>query len=177
MSSTKLKFAFLATLTLGFVLLIDNHNPVAAARGLQNRNDRRPAPDFLLMDSTGKQARLSDYRGKVVLLNFWSTWCGPCKAEIPWFAEFERKYKASGSAVLGVSMDDDGWKSVRPFMAAMKMNYRVMLGDDTTTSKYGGIDSLPDTLLIDRQGRIAVRRLGLTAKTTYEENIAESLRP
>jgi cytochrome c biogenesis protein CcmG/thiol:disulfide interchange protein DsbE len=73
-------------------------------------------------------------------------------------------------------MDDDGWKSVRPFMAQTRINYRVMVGDDATASRFGGIDSLPETLLIDRKGRIASRQQGLTAKTTYEEAIVELLR-
>jgi cytochrome c biogenesis protein CcmG/thiol:disulfide interchange protein DsbE len=172
----KLEFALLGTLALGAAFLMGNHGPDQAASGLKNHKDRQAAPDFLLTDSTGSQVRLSDYKGKVVLLNFWATWCGPCKAEIPWFAEFERKYKSSGLAVLGISMDDDGWKSVRPFIAQSRINYRVMVGDDATASRFGGIDSLPETLLIDRKGRIASRQLGLTAKTTYEEAIVELLR-
>jgi cytochrome c biogenesis protein CcmG/thiol:disulfide interchange protein DsbE len=172
----KLEFVLLGTLALGAVLLIGNPGPALAASGLKNQQDRQAAPDFLLTDSRGSQVRLSDYRGKVVVLNFWATWCGPCKAEIPWFAEFESKYKGSGLAVLGVSMDDVGWKSVRPFIAQSRINYRVMVGDDATASRFGGIDSLPETLLIDRKGRIASRQLGLTAKTTYEEAIVELLR-
>lgn len=148
----------------------------ALAADLKNVKDRQAAPNFRLTDSQGKQVQLSDYRGKVVLLNFWATWCGPCKAEIPWFEEFESKYRTAGLAILGVAMDDDGWKAVRPFMSQMKMNYRVMLGDDATASKYGGVESLPETLLIDRQGRIAARRLGLTSKTRYEQGITELLR-
>lgn len=76
----------------------------------------------MLTDSRGSQVRLSDYRGKVVVLNFCATWCGPCKEEIPWFTEFESKYESSGLAVLGISMDDDGWKSVRPFIAKTRIN-------------------------------------------------------
>ncbi len=176
MSSMKLEMVLLGTLVLGAVLLIGNHGPALAASGLKNQKDRQAAPDFLLTDSRGSQVRLWDYRGKVVVLNFWATWCVPCKAEIPWFAEFESKYKSSGLAVLGVAMDDDGWKSVRPFISRMRINYRVMVGDDATASRFGGIESLPETLLIDRKGRIASTQLGLTAKTTYEQAIAELLR-
>jgi cytochrome c biogenesis protein CcmG/thiol:disulfide interchange protein DsbE len=137
--------------------------------------NRKPAQDFALRDSRGNLVRLSDYRGKVVLLNFWATWCGPCKAEIPWFVEFESKYKSQGFAVLGVSMDEDGWKIVQPFIEMMRVNYPMMLGDDALGSKYGGIDSLPETFLIDRKGRVAAKQTGLTDKTIYREQIMKLL--
>ena len=103
--------------------------------------DRKTAPDFSLKDENGKTVKLSDYRGKVVLLNFWATWCGPCKVEIPWFMEFEQQYKDKGFAVLGVAMDDEGWQAVKPYLTERKVNYRMLLGDDSVTQLYGGVDS------------------------------------
>ena len=94
------------------------------ARALKSEKDRQTAPDFTLKDATGKTVKLSDYRGKVVVLNFWATWCGPCKIEIPWFMEFEQKHKDQGFAVLGVAMDDDGWDAVKPFLERQRVNYR-----------------------------------------------------
>jgi cytochrome c biogenesis protein CcmG/thiol:disulfide interchange protein DsbE len=135
----------------------------------------KPAPDFTLEDASGARVRLSDYKGKVVLLNFWATWCAPCKAEIPWFAEFERTYKRRGFVVLGVSMDDDGWKSVRPYMDAKKIGYRIALGNETLAKNYGGVESLPETLLIDRDGRIAARHIGIVNKSEYENEIIHIL--
>jgi peroxiredoxin len=137
---------------------------------------RAAAPTFTLKDSTGKDFRLTDYRGKVVLLNFWATWCGPCKAEIPWFAEFQKKYENTGLVVLGVSMDADSWRVVRPYVDKMHMTYRVLLGDESVAAKYGGIESLPLTLMIDREGRIAARHVGLTSRSDFEQDIVELIR-
>jgi peroxiredoxin len=133
--------------------------------------DRKTAPDFLLKDSNGATVKLSDYRGKVVLLNFWATWCGPCKIEIPWFMDFEQKYKDQGFAVLGVSMDEDGWDAVKPYISTKKINYRVVMGDDSTGNLYGGIDSLPSTFVIDRDGKVASVHIGLVSKKDYEVEI------
>lgn len=134
-------------------------------------SERRPAPDFVLKDADGRTVHLSDYRGKVVLLAFWATWCGPCKMEIPWFIDFERQYKDKGFAVLGISMDDDGWSVVKPFMARMGMNYRVLLGNDETAQLYGGIGSLPTSFLVDRSGRIAAVHIALGRREEIEDEL------
>jgi thiol-disulfide isomerase/thioredoxin len=133
------------------------------------------APDFSLKDASGAEIRLSDYKGKVVLLNFWATWCPPCKAEVPWFEEFQRTYANQGLVIIGISMDEDGWKVVRPYMEATKINYRVAIGDDALAQKYGRVESLPETLLIDRDGRIAARHVGIVEKSVYESEIVRIL--
>lgn len=134
------------------------------------------APDFSVEDASSGDIRLSDYKGKVVLLNFWATWCPPCRAEIPWFEEFQRAYADQGFVVIGISMDEDGWKAVRPYMEASKINYRVAIGDAALAQKYGGLESLPETLLIDRDGSIAARHVGIVSKTDYESEILHLLR-
>jgi peroxiredoxin len=133
--------------------------------------DRNAAPNFSIADANGAPVRLSDYKSKVVLLNFWATWCGPCKIEIPWFIEFENTYRDRGFAILGVSMDDAGWKAVRPFIAQEQINYPVMIGNDGVAGLFGGIEALPTTLLIDRSGRIASRHNGLVRRRDYEAEI------
>lgn len=144
----------------------------AANAGRQEtHNDRKPAPDFTLKDANGTSVKLSDYRGKVVLLNFWATWCGPCAMEIPWFEEFEQQYKAQGFEVLGVSMDEDGWKAIKPYLAEHKVNYRVLLGDDSVTQLYGGVESLPTSFMIDRTGKVAYVHVGLAGKNEYLSEI------
>lgn len=136
---------------------------------------RQPAVDFKLTDSNGKEVKLSDYKDKVVLLNFWATWCGPCQVEIPWFTEFEKTYKDRGFAVLGVSSDEGGWATVRPYMESRKMNYRVALDDQMMPAPYKDIEALPTTYLIDRQGRIAKVHTGLVSRGTYEHGIEKLL--
>ena len=132
------------------------------------------APDFSLHDATGADIRLAAYRGKVVLLNFWATWCLPCKTEIPWLSEFEQAYSNRGFSVIGVSMDEDGWKSVRPYMEAQQMKYPVGLGDEDLAKLYG-VNSLPMTLLIDREGRVAGKHVGIVSKSDYENEIIRLL--
>jgi peroxiredoxin len=146
-----------------------------ARKAVKDDNDRKRAPEFALKDSSGKLVHLSDFKGKVVLLDFWATWCGPCGIEIPWFTEFERKYKDRGFEVLGVSMDDDGWKAINPFVTEKKINYRIVLGDDKMGDQYGGVEALPTTFVIDREGRIASVHVGLTSRKDFEDAIEKLL--
>jgi len=136
----------------------------------------RQAPDFLLQDSSGSNIRLSDYRGRVLLVNFWATWCAPCKAEIPLLEEFEHTYANQGLTVIGVSMDESGWSSVRPFMEALKINYPVVIGSEGLASRYGLI-GLPTTFLIDREGRIAATHVGIISRGDIKnrDNVEESI--
>jgi peroxiredoxin len=138
---------------------------------LQPANERKAAPAFALQDSSGKTATLENYRGKVVLLDFWATWCTGCKKEIPWFSEFQKAYGPKGLAVVGVSMDEGGWKVLRPFLAEHPVPYRMLLGDDALAQRYG-ITNMPDTYLIDQQGRIAAAYIaGLVDQDNVEANI------
>jgi peroxiredoxin len=147
-----------------------------AANTVKPAEKRRAAPNFELKDGDGKLVRLSDYKGKVVLLNFWATWCGPCKVEIPWFIDFETRFKDQGFAVLGVAMDDEGWEIVRPYVQTKKVNYRVMIGNDSVATLYGGVESLPTTFVIDRDGRIAAVHVGLVSKSEYANDIEQLLK-
>jgi peroxiredoxin len=167
-----LAIAVLSTATVGCNYV---SRPESVKAAVKEQKDRKNAPDFTLKDSDGKTVKLSEYKGKIVLLNFWATWCGPCKIEIPWFTDFEQRYKDRGFAVLGVSMDEDGWDAVKPYISSAKINYRVLLGDDMTGALYGGVESLPTTFLIDRDGKVASVHIGLVGKSDYENEIKHLL--
>ncbi len=145
---------------------------VEAAEGVQQLG---VAPDFALKDADGREIKLSDFKGKVVLLNFWATWCGPCKIEMPWFVDFQRKYKDRGFSVVAVSLDEEGWEVVKPFVEQFKLNFPIVVGNDEVADRFGGVAALPTTLIIDKQGKIASRHTGLVSMSDYEDQILELL--
>jgi len=134
----------------------------------------RQAPDFSLPDLSGQKLTLSSYRGKVVLLDFWATWCAPCREEIPRFVEMQDKYQAQGLQILGVSMDDSP-EPVREFSQKFHMNYPVVIGNAKTGELYGGILGLPVAYLIDREGRVTSRHIGATDAAVFEKEIVNML--
>jgi peroxiredoxin len=146
-----------------------------SSSGLIVASSRKAAPDFRLRDSRGAMLSLSAFKGKVVLLDFWATWCGGCRTEIPWYEQFASQNQKTGLAVVGVSMDN-GWKAVKPFMADEKMNYPVVIGSGSLLSRYG-IRALPATFLIDRDGRIADLHAGVVVnKAAFERELDALLR-
>jgi peroxiredoxin len=149
-------------------------HPVSA-QSLKSAKERKPAPDFELKDVNGKVIRLSDYKGKAVMIDFWATWCGPCQIEIPWFIDFQRKYKDQGFVVIGVSLDDDGWKAVTPFAEKMRINYPIVMGNDPTADLYGAAEALPTTVLVDRNGNVASIHVGLAGKQEFQDAIEKLL--
>jgi thiol-disulfide isomerase/thioredoxin len=148
-----------------------------AAANLSGDVRGKGAPDFELTDvRTGKPVRLSDYRGKAVLLNFWATWCPPCKEEIPLFIYLQKQYEAQGLVILGVAMDDSGPNAIASFAEQARMNYPVLLGTDAVADQYGNVEALPTTFYIGRDGRIVNRIFGLVSQDTVEANIKAALR-
>jgi thiol-disulfide isomerase/thioredoxin len=134
-----------------------------------------PAPDFTLEALDGKSIRLSDLRGKAVLLNFWATWCGPCKIETPWLVEFQGQYGTQGLQVVGVEMGDDGKEDIEKFIKEEGVNYPVLFGKEAVGDAYGGVPALPETFFIGRDGKIVDRIIGLKGKAEIEDSIKKAL--
>ena len=124
-----------------------------------------------LVDASGKHVSLEEYRGKVIFINFWATWCAPCIVEIPWFIEFQKKYGPQGFEVVGISLDETGAKDVAPFVKKRGMNYAVLLGDENVATQFGGILGLPTSFLIDRNGNYYSMHRGLVNKESMEEEL------
>jgi peroxiredoxin len=135
-----------------------------------------PAPQWELKDVDGKPVKLSDFKGKVVILDFWATWCPPCRMEIPGFIELQQKYADQGLVVIGVSLDDSGADAVRSFMKRQQMNYSVVMGTSKVADDYGGIDGIPATFIIDRKGTIVGKHVGFDRKERFEAEIAPLLK-
>src|SRR5689334_5666075 len=141
---------------------------------LQKPAARKPASDFSLPGRDGKAVKLSSLKGKVVLLDFWATWCTGCKVEIPWFIEFDKAYRAQGLSALGVAMDDEGWKKVEPYLKQHPISYPVVAGSLDSVAAYE-IGALPITVLIDRSGRVAARHIGVVDKKMFEAELKQLL--
>jgi cytochrome c biogenesis protein CcmG/thiol:disulfide interchange protein DsbE len=148
--------------------------PGTAGQTSVPKMSRNIAPSFSLRDVKGARVRLSDYRGKVVLLDFWATWCTGCKVEIPWYIEFENRYRRQGLVSIGVAMDEEGWQAVTPYLKTHPINYRIVLADAIVSQNYR-ITSLPLTLLIDRKGNIAESFAGVVDKSAWQARIRELL--
>ncbi len=172
-------FTVMVVVLAGLLLLarFEEKRPAGVARTPAVASDGRAAPDFVLTDLQGHNLRLSDLRGKAVVLNFWATWCPPCKQEIPWFVELQKRYGAEGLQVVGVSMDDDGdQKDVAKFAAEHSINYPVLLGKNSVADQYGGIDYLPTTFYIGRNGVVLDRVFGQPgSRDEIEQNVKRAL--
>ena len=136
-----------------------------------------PAPAWTLKNLEGKPVSLSDFKGKVVILDFWATWCPPCRAEIPSFIELQKEYGDQGLAVIGLSLDESGAAAVKKFVERAGMNYTVVMADQAVAGAYGGVEAIPTTFVIDRQGRIVARHVGLTSRGEFEKEIKPLLKP
>jgi cytochrome c biogenesis protein CcmG/thiol:disulfide interchange protein DsbE len=145
----------------------------------------KPAPEFALEDLSGKRVSLASYKGKAVLINFWATWCGPCKLETPWLVELRNQYVPQGFEVLGVSTDDidrgdpqklsDEKKEIANFVDRMHIPYPVLIDGDSLSKPYGGLDAMPTSFFVDRNGTVVAAQMGLTSKDDIEANIRKAL--
>jgi cytochrome c biogenesis protein CcmG/thiol:disulfide interchange protein DsbE len=133
------------------------------------------APDFALLTLDGHKVKLSDYRGKAVLLNFWATWCPPCKVEMPWFEDLQKQYSKDGLVVLGIAMDDSEPATIAKFASELGVNYQVLLGTDQVSDDYGDVQYLPTTFYIARDGTIVDKMTGLLDRKEIEAAVQKTL--
>lgn len=150
----------------------ENNGTPAATR--KSEGERNKAPGFTLKDLSGNAVKLSDFEGNVVLLNFWATWCGPCRVEIPEFIRLREQYHTRGFEIIGISLDDeDAREGVAAFARRLNINYPIVIGTAETVEAYGPMNAIPTTLILDRQGRIHSRHLGML---TYDE-VEKQIKP
>jgi thiol-disulfide isomerase/thioredoxin len=151
-----------------------------AMRGGTEAPSAATAPDFTVKDLDDKDVSLSQYKGKAVLVNFWATWCEPCREEIPWLIQFQNKYSAKGFTVLGIAVDEEGKKVVQPYVLKERfdvngtptpMNYPILIGNDSIGDKFGGLIGYPTSILISRDGRIVKKITGII----NEEEISKAI--
>ena len=149
---------------------------VAADEGLPDLRGKR-APDFSLRSVEGKKVSLSDYKGKAVLINFWATWCAPCKIEMPWLVALRKQYASQGFEILGVSEDDADTPRTKlaKFGQEEGLNYPLLVGDDAVSRKYGGVEFLPTSYFVGRDGKIVAETAGLVSKDEVEASIKKAL--
>jgi len=147
-------------------------NYIAAGK---NETAVKKAPDFALTSTGGSIVKLSDYKGKVVLLDFWATWCPPCRRGIPDLINLKNTFKDKGFEIIGISLDTDTKPDVIPFIKEYGINYPVVYGNADITQKYGGIQAIPTSFVIDRKGNIISTHVGLVPKSTYIQDINKAM--
>ncbi len=133
------------------------------------------APNFKATASDGSTIELQKLKGKVVVVNYWATWCPPCRQEIPGFIDVYKQYKAKGLEIVGVSLDEKGWEVVKPFMAKASINYPIVLPDEVLKSGYGSIEAIPTTFFVDKNGNIVDTHVGYMDKAAFEKKVKSLL--
>ena len=129
------------------------------------------APAWKLKDLDGQLVDSAQFKGKVVVIDFWATWCVPCRSEIPGYVALQKKYGKDGLAIVGISLDTVAPAEVKQFVAQNHMNYPVVIGDESVTAIFGGVDAIPTTFIVDRQGNIRYRKVGAEGEAAFEKRL------
>jgi len=145
------------------------------AFGEEDKSVRPSTPPWQLAALGGERVKSSDFDGKVVILNFWATWCVPCREEIPGLVELQKQYGDKGVVVVGLSLDQGGPELVKRFVERFKINYPVVMADEKIVKEFGSVEAVPTTFIIDREGRIAGKHIGFAEKAVFEREIKSLL--
>lgn len=148
---------------------------IAVSNASAEISEGSTAPAWALRDLSGKAVTSDEFKGKVVILDFWATWCPPCRAEIPGFVDLYKRYAEKGLVIVGVSLDQNGPAAVTPFVQKFAMNYPVVMGDGQIVKAFGGIEALPTTFVIDRTGKVVRMHVGFTDAEAFEKDIKSLL--
>lgn len=183
MTQRRLQFVLALLAVMAFVWFLSRGRARSAARPVPvgaavkvGFNVGESAPDFELRSLDGRTVRLSNLRGRPVLLNFWATWCAPCRVEMPWLIELDRQYGPQGVEMVGVSLDDPGAEQdIAKFVAERGVHYTILIGNSSVADSYGGVRFMPQSFFIDREGKITKTSLGLTDKHDLEEGLKKLL--
>lgn len=180
MNKIRYSFSILILFTLTFLLIGCSKNTKVNNNAAENNsseqpaqsNDDKAAPNFSLESTDGMAVSLKQYRGRIVILDFWATWCGPCRRGIPDLISLQKKYK-DDLRVIGISLDTDTKSDVVPFAKKFNINYPILYGNQQVTQAYGGINAIPTTVVIDQYGDIVAKYVGLVDKETFEKSVEE----
>lgn len=174
-TATLTLFAIVMLAESGYAAAPDLSTPAGASRAIEELKGK-PAPGFALRSLDGRTVRLADLKGKVVLLNFWATWCAPCRVEMPMLAELHAQYRARGLEIIGISMDERGQEAqIAKFVATKGVKYPILLNDEKIGDSYAGARFLPQTFLVDRSGKVVDGFLGLREKEQLARQIEHEL--
>ena len=176
MRRTSIVVLVLAVTVASVLIAKFKSSPRTSAAAAASSNEQI-APDFELQSLDSTTVHLSDFRGKAVLLNFWATWCQPCKIEMPWFEQLQKQYAQEGLQVIGVAMDDAGREDIAKFAKNLGVDYPILLGKESVGDAYGGVQFLPATLYVSRDGRVVGKMFGLKGRDEIEGNIKKALGP